>query len=130
MGTFFKIMLGISPVLAVVFYFVMQKQEVSDSQIQEKHIEVKMTKNTFNRDFELQLAQFTDNEEDERLHKVFASQHAQKNIDIEEDRRIAEEKRKAMQEKSRQNMLEIENTVNMLSDDLNDQSFKELEKEL
>ena len=100
MNKWFALVLGISPVLGFVIFLVYQEHQKNDAQIAEKHIETNMEINTFNRDFELQMASMSDTEEEARLHKVFASEHIKKNIDIEDRRREAKEKRKLLEKKS------------------------------
>ena len=96
----FAAVLGLSPALGFVIFLVYQSHQKNDAEIAEKHIEVNMEINEFNRDFELSLADMSDTEADERLHKVFASEHIKKNIKIENDRKAAVEKRKLMEKKS------------------------------
>ena len=100
MNKWFALVLGISPVLGFVIFLVYQEHQKNDAQIAEKHIETNMEINTFNRDFELQLASMSDSEEDSRFHRVAASEHIKKNFEIEDKRKKAEEKRKFLEKKS------------------------------
>jgi len=111
MGKWFALVLGVSPVLGFVIFLVFQENQKSDAQIIEKHIETNMEINTFNRDFELQLSEMSDTAEDARLHKVFASEHAKKNIKIEDDRKAAVEKRKLMEKKSSDTFADMESEM-------------------
>lgn len=111
MGKFILLVIGVSPVLAFVIFLVLQENQKSDAQILERHIETNMEINTFNRDFELQLSEMSDTEEGSRLHKVFASEHAKKNIAIEDERKEAKEKRKRMEKKSSSTFTDLESEM-------------------
>jgi len=111
MGKRIALVLGVSPVLGFVIFLVFQEHQKSDTQMTEKHIETNMEINTFNRDFELQLSEMSDTAEGARLHKVFASEHAKKNIAIEDERKEAEEKRKRMEKKSSDTFADMESEM-------------------
>ena len=108
MGTWLKVLLGLSPALAIVLYFVMQEYQKSDVQMAEKHLETTMQINTFNRDFELGLSEMADSAENKRMHLVFADQHASKNEKILAEKEEAERKRKALEAKSEENLKDME----------------------
>lgn len=126
MNKWFALVLGISPVLGFVIFLVYQELQKNDAQIAEKHIETNMEINTFNRDFELQMASMSDTGEEARLHKVFASEHIKKNIDIEDRRREAKEKRKLLEKKSADTFAAMEEEMKTFD---SDSDSKEVELE-
>lgn len=97
MGAWFKIVLGLSPILGFVLYLVYQEYKVSDAQIETKHIAHTMAINEFNRDFELQLAEGSDNEVDANLHRVFAEKHIAKNEAIIKEKEEKEARLKELE---------------------------------
>jgi hypothetical protein len=119
MGTWAKILIGMSPILALLLYVVMLKQSEAEAQLKERHIETVMQVNTFNRDFELQLSEQADNEEDKRLHKVFAENHIAKNEKIEAEREAAKKRREALERKSAENLSSLESELNSLGGGVN-----------
>jgi len=127
MNKLFALLIGVNLSLAIAFFVINQEHQKNDAQIAEKHIETKMAINEFNRDFELQLASMSDSEAEEHLHLSFAERHIKKNIDIEDDRKKAEEKRKLMEKKAADTFASMEEEAKLLDIDSNFEEELDLE---
>lgn len=116
MGMLFKVLLGMSPVVAILLYVVLGQQENREAKIDVRQVEMKIDTERFNESFEQSEIEFADTNKSKIYHTKKRDEHIE-NVDVILENRIkAKERAKKLQQKSEVNFAEMEKTLDNFDD--------------
>jgi len=128
MSKMFMLLLGMSPVIAIILYFVLQKQDQFDKQIEVHSVNMVLSEKKFDRDFYENEAEFTADKKIKES-KLKKAENVNKEIkEIEERKKEAERKRREAELKAEQELENIDKELESLDKEdftENDLNFKE-----
>lgn len=115
-GKIFLILFGISPVVAILLYFVYDKQHISDQKQDYNIITVQKNIADFNEDFAKDKAIHATTKEEKSYYETKSDNYGKEVATIEFEREAAKQKAIAAKRRSEAEMNALDNDVNTLSD--------------
>ena len=111
MGTAFKILLGLSPVLAIVLFFVLSQQHSQDVEVAVAKEQLALETSTFNESFEQSEVELADTNASATYHVAKRDEYKAEAEVIKKKRRAAVEKHKRLQKKTEKEFAEMEDSL-------------------
>ena len=122
-GKMFMILLGVSPVVAIMLYFVMQKQDVSDKKQDYEIVTIQKHVAEFNEEFATDKMTHADSKKEREFFEKKADKDGTEVAAIEFKREAAEEKVRQADLKAEQALAEMDQVVNEMSEEDFDKEF-------
>ena len=119
----FLILIGLSPVVAIMLYFVMQKQDIHDKKQAYETVTIQKHIAEFNEDFATDQKNFAETKEERNYYEKKADKHGVEVAQIEFERETAEEEKLAAKRKSEQMLDEMDEAVDSLDEKEFDKDF-------
>ena len=116
MATAFKILLGLSPVLAIVLFFVLSQQHSQDSEVAVAKEQLALETAQFNESFEQSEVELSDSNSSVAYHSVKRDEYKAEAEVITSKRKEAVKKRSELQEKTEKEFSEMEKSLDSFND--------------